>query len=573
VATITGLTSARTLELLAQKIAHGELVISVGNTDDLLSELSTAPPGSTIYLIPGVTFEPDQPLIIPPQVTLLGNHGGHLDDVTMSVISPTADFSGAAVILFVDQATGGYSQLSAEQRIEKVSIDCSRLTGSTIDGIQSQGLVHGVYLEDVQVKNPPNHGLGTVSNSSGVAYSWRSTRLHVSNPGGIGITASMTDATWIDCEAIGAVTYGWYTGGGANSVFIGCRAEWSTLDGFEFGSGSGTGQGSGGPTFIGCSTDRNGHNGVSFPSGANGNAPVTFIGCTFRRDGKASTSAGYAGININGSTEPITITGCQIYPGTDDDGTGNASPQYGISVTGATSVSIGGVHAHAISEGIHDGGSNTRFARGLNITERTGTTSSPTTVARGLQAYGTNGGSLHVPEHLAGIPTPREHNLAAWTYPMEHIQSGKAGVAGTLYLSSLSIPRPVAITKLAWGINTAGSGVVSGQNFIGVYAADGTRVARLGVDARVTTTGGWEDTISSLGLVPGDYWFAYLFNATTMPQIYRAGDLSASIMNLGLTTSTLRFATNGTGLTDLPTSLTLASNVAAQFSYFGAFAE
>jgi len=68
----------------------------------------------------------------------------------------------------------------------------------------------------------------------------------------------------------------------------------------------------------------------------------------------------------------------------------------------------------------------------------------------------------------------------------------------------------------------------------------------------------------------GFYWIGFLFNASTMPQIYRAQDLNATLMNLGLTTSLLQFATNGTGLTTLPSSITPASNTAAQFSYFSA---
>lgn len=541
-----------------------------GTTDDtaaIQAALTAAGPGGTVYL-PAGTYATSVPLTIPPQVRLLGSHGGHIDDVTGAVIKPLASFAGAAVILLVDQTTGGYAQVSAEQRIEQISIDGSALTGSTIDGIQAQGLVHGVYLTDVQVRHIPGHGINSTSNSSGTAYSWHAARVHVSASGGIGITASMTDASWIDCEVIGSASHGWFAGGAGNSVFIGCRAEWSSLDGFNLGSGTGTGSGSGGPTFVGCTTDRNGHNGFSIPSAANGNGPVTITGCSMRRDAASSTSSGFAGININASTQPVIITGCQTYPGTADDGTGLATPQYGLSVTGATSVSVAGGHFHAITEGVHDGGSNTRFARGLNITERTGGTGSPVTVTRGLQSYGTNGESLDVPQYLAGIPHPRAHGLAAWSFPPEQVASGKAGVAGTLYLAELFVPRPLAATKLAWGINTAGVSPVSGQSFVGLYDASGTRLASVGVDGRVTSTGAWLETIS-VALTPGSYWIAFLVNAATMPQIYRGGDLNAGLMNLNLGASMLRWATNGTGLTALPSSITPASNTAAQFSYWG----
>lgn len=588
-ATVTGFTAAKVMALVADltdaidsKVDKDALVISVkdhgvvgdGSNDDTTAFqtlANAAAPGTTLFLPPG-TYVTNAPITLPPQVTLRGSHGGHIDDVVGAVIKPSASFTGAAVILMVDQTAGGYSRLSAEQRIEKLSIDGANLTGSTIDGIQSQGLVHGVYITDVQVRNMPNHGYTPVSNGSGSAYSWRFSRFHVSACGGIGITASMTDATYFDCEVIGSTGHGWFTGGAANSVFVACRSEWSGNDGFNFGSGTGTGNGSGGPIFIACTTDRNNHNGVSIPSAANGNAPIEFVGCTFRRDGRGSSSSGYAGINVVGSSQPVIISACSTYPGPADDGSGIVGPQYGLSVTSGL-VQVTGGSWHAVTEGIHNGGSNVRFARNPNMFERTGPNNAPVNVTRGVQTHGTDGGSLHVPEYLAGMPHPRLFGYAGWTYPQVQCSAGKAGVAGTLYLSSFTIPSPVSITKLGWGINTAGSGAVAGQNFIGLYDSTGARLVSFGVDARAITAGAWQETISALALNPGLYWFAYLFNATGMPAIYRSGDLNGSLMNLGLPNSKLAFATNGTGQTTLPSSITPSSNASAQFSYWGSVAE
>jgi hypothetical protein len=561
---------------------QGDLVIDVktagalgnGTADDttiIQATLNAAPPGSTVFMSPG-TYVISAPLKIPPQIRLLGSHGGHIDDVNGSVIKPKSTFTGAAVILLVDQTTGGYSIPSMEQRLEQLSIDGSNLTGSTIDGIQAQGLVHGVYMTDVQIRHVPNHGFTASANGSGTPYSWHCSRLHVSASGGIGINAAMTDSTWIDCEVIGALNHGWFAGGCGNSTFIGCRSEWSAGDGFNIASGTGTGSGSGGPIFIGCTTDRNTHNGVNITSAANGNAPVTFTGCNFRRDGSSSASAGYAGIQVSGSTQPIIVTGCSSYPGTNDDGTGTASPQYGL-VASSALVQINGGLWHAITEGIHDGGSNTLLSRSPNVMERTGPTTAPVTVTRGVQTYGSAGDSLDVPAYLAGIQHPRLYGYAGWTYPPDNATSGKAGIAGTLYLAGFSIPRPVTITKLAWGNNTAGVAPVTNENWIGLYSASGAKLAGVNVDARVTTPGAWKETVTAVALSPGTYWVAYLFNATTMPQPFRLGDVSAGLMNLGLSASTLKYAINGTGLTALPSSITPGSNVSAQFSYWGAVAE
>lgn len=543
-----------------------------GVTDDttaIQTALNACPAGGIVYLPAGM-YATSAPLTIPPEVTLMGSHGGHIDNLNAPTLKPLASFAGAAVLLLLDQATGGYTRTSLEQRIERLSIDGSNLTGSTIDGIQAQGYVHGVYLTDLQIRNVPNHGIATVSNVSGAAYSWRGTRVHVSNTGGNGLSASMTDSTWIDCQAIGAGGHGWFIGGAANSQFIGCRSEWSAFDGYNFGS-TGTGAGSGGPTLIGCTTDRNGQSGIDIPAAASGNGPVTIVGCTLRRDGRTSTSSGYAGINVNGAAEPVVITGVSVYPGTDDDGTGNNSPQYGLAVTNATSVSYSACHLHAASAGFFDGGGNTRVGRGINVTERTGTTSSPTTVTRGVQTYGATGDSLDVPGHLSGNAQPRSHGAAAWTFDPAIIGSGKAGTAQTLYLAALYIPRPLTATKLFWGISSAttGSGATAGQNFVGLYDATGARLASVGVDARIGTSGLFTETIST-AITPGQYWVAFLINATTMPAIYRGGDQNATLINFNLGAPAMRYATNGTGLTALPATITPASNVAAQFSYFAA---
>lgn len=541
-----------------------------GTADDttaIQSALTACAPGGVVYLPPG-TYATSAPLTIPPQVTLRGDHGAHIDTLKKPTLRPLAGFSGAAVILLLDKATGGYATVSNEQRVEKITIDCSNLTGSTIDGIQAQGYVHGVYVTDVSVHAAPSHGLTVAANSSGTPYSWRATRLHVKAPGGIGINASMTDALWTDCEVIGAGKHGWYIAGAANSVFLGCRSEWSALDGYNLG-GTGTGQGSGGPAFIGCTTDRNAHSGFAIPS--TGNGPISLTGCTLRRDGAASASGGYAAVRVDGATAPVVITGLTVYPGTDDDGGGNNSPQYGLSVTNSTSVSCGASLLHAVTAGFHDGGGNTDVLRGLDVQERTGTTAAPVTAAPGIRVHGTNGGSLDVPDHALGVPHPREHGLIAWTDDPGRVSSGKAGTAGTLYLAALYVPRPVTATKLLWGINTAGASPVSGQNFVGLYDSSGTRLASVGVDARITSTGPFIETISA-DLTPGLHWVAFLLSATTMPAVYRGADLNATLLNINLaaTPALFRYATNGTALTALPASVTPTANKVAQYSYWAA---
>jgi hypothetical protein len=544
-----------------------------GTTDDtaaVQAALNAAGPSGVVLGVPGSVYATSSPLYIPPQVTFTGSHGAHLDSLVNPAIKPLASFSGAAVILLVDQTTGGYSIVSNEQRISYLTIEGSALPAS-VDGIQAQGYVHGVYLTEVAIRDVTGHGIATVSNSSGTAYSWRGTRVRVYNSTNISFSVSMTDCTWIDCEAIQSGSNGWFLGACANTHLIGCRSEFSTNDGFNISGSTGTGTGSGGFTMTDCSTDRSGHNGVFFSS-LTGDGPVIVTGLMTRRDGRNGNSGGgnYAGLQITATTAPVTINGMTCYPGVDDNGSGTNSPQYGVSVTsGSTKVTLDNLFLQANTTAFNDDGTNTGMLLGSTVQFYTGATSSPVAAASpGVTT--TSAGTLYTPGHALGIVHPQDVGLSAWVFDPANVASGKAGVAGTMYLAGLYVANTFTATKLLWGINTVGATITANENFVGLYSGAGTRLASVDVDARVTTTGMFTETISA-ALTPGLYWVAFMFNAGTMPSVYRGQDLNATLMNAAATTATLRFCTNGTSLTtSIPSSITPSSNVAAQFSYWAA---
>lgn len=331
--------------------------------------------GSIAFLPAGV-YVVSAPLTLPPQTALYGTRGSHIDSIGCS-IKPSASFVGASVILMVDQTTGGYAKPSNEQRIKGITIDGSNLTGTTIDGIQAQGFVHGVEIEDVQIRTMPNHGIGIVTNGSGTPYSWRGTRIVASGCAGYGFNIGMTDSTWIDVEAIANGKSGFFIGSSANSHYTNCRAEYNTFDGFTLTGSTGSGAGSGGCTFTSCSTDRNQQNG--FNISMTGPTPLIFTGLLLRRDGSSSTSSGYSGFKVGGgNTTPLIINGATCFVGTNDDGSGNATPQYGYSITGSSSnVVLSSGFFQGISAGINDDATNTWF-RNPNVITATGTTSAQT---------------------------------------------------------------------------------------------------------------------------------------------------------------------------------------------------
>lgn len=168
-----------------------------------------------------------------------------------------------------------------------------------------------------------------------------------------------------------------------------------------------------------------------------------------------------------------------------------------------------------------------------------------------------------------GLASGAALGYLGWAFDPTTVGTGQTGTAGTVYLSRINVGQSATATKLIWGINTAGSGVTAGQNFVALFNSSGTRLANVGVDARITTTGVFAETIN-VALTPGFYWVAILVNATSMPAIYRGGFLNGTLVNGVLPASAARFATNGTGLTAMPSSITPGSNSFSQSTYYAA---
>lgn len=545
---------------------------AVGNgvaddTTAIQNALNATPLGGVVYL-PAGTYATSAPLTIPPQVTLMGSHSSHIDTTTCA-IKPLASFTGAAVISMVDQATGGYSVLSNQQRILGITLDGSNLTGSTIHGLQATGYVHGVILEDLQIYKMPSHGVAITSNGSGVAYSWRGTRIAANTCGSAGFSFAMTDCTWIDCEAIGNGGDGFsIVAQPSNSQFLGCRSEYNQ-NGFAFSGAWSGGNANGGGLMTGCTTDGNVRNGILIT--ATGDNPLTIVGYYGRRDGSNGTLGGgsYAGINCTASTIPVTIDAPVVLTGIANGGGAN-SPQYGFSVTSSSSnVGVSNAVLYGATAAWNDDGTNTNIGRGANCVERVGTQASYTTTYTGLQV---SRSGLDMVGEALGIPTPRDMSLIAWTFdPALAAGSSSDSLVtnGTQYLTGIYVSRSTAATKIYWGINTAASGVTAGQNWLTLYNSAGTLVTSVDISSQLTSTGGLTTTISTSNLTPGFYWVGVTQNATTPARLYRGSSLNnATILNMGTSAATKRIAANGTGITTtVPSPITPSSNASPSPAY------
>ncbi|MFD4259950.1 glycosyl hydrolase family 28-related protein [Streptomyces sp. NPDC058534] len=355
-----------------------------GVTDDtaaIQAALDACPMGSIVYA-PGRPYRTSATLSVPPGVTLMSTHTNLMTVPNLvdppCYIKPLPAFEGTAVISFLDEIDGGYPTISAEHRILNVMIDGSDLTTPGIDGIRARGNIQNVGLRDVTIRKVTGAGIHTEANAGKFPYSWRLHRVMVDNVGWHGFAMEvMTDITFMDCQAIGCGANGFEIANAANSHAIGCRAEWNVNNGFHLTGNWAIGTGSGGMLLGGCSTDRNGYNGVLVD--ATGNPPIQVENLLTRRDGRNNGlgGGGYAGLACDGATVPVLVGMVTCYPGTDDDGTQINSPEYGARFTGCTYVSVDSGFLHAATAGWSDAGDNTVLRRGLNIAERTGTTAAP----------------------------------------------------------------------------------------------------------------------------------------------------------------------------------------------------
>lgn len=166
-----------------------------------------------------------------------------------------------------------------------------------------------------------------------------------------------------------------------------------------------------------------------------------------------------------------------------------------------------------------------------------------------------------------GTDQPQDHNYIAWTGPLDALTTGTVVTNGTIYLSKVQVRYRVSVSKILWWVSAVAVTPTASQNWVGVYNSSGAQViAPVGVDAATTSTGNKETAVTPTVLTPGNYYIALVFNAATAPTLARGSGLAGNGWNAGLTASTYKYATNGTGATVLPASFTLSSNTATGFA-------
>jgi hypothetical protein len=171
---------------------------------------------------------------------------------------------------------------------------------------------------------------------------------------------------------------------------------------------------------------------------------------------------------------------------------------------------------------------------------------------------------------------PSDLSYQAWTFdPLLGANGADLLTSGTVYVNRVQVPVGITATNLVVFVNVAGVTLTSGQSIIGLYNSAGTQIGISADQSGVWTSTGTKSAALVGGpfiLTPGFYWIAFLnVNTGTSPSFNRFGNrtLSATTGNIGANaTSNMRFGTNVTGQTALPSPLVLGSTVAGGISWW-----
>jgi hypothetical protein len=351
--------------------------------DAFAAAVSAARPGQTITVPPGL-YKVSRPIIAPPYVGWEGSPATPLVGSWAeygSVIKPGPDWAQgdcplSAVIALLDQATGGFGTRSEEQHFRNLMLSGSALpAGQAVHGIASLDRVSRVQLRDVHIGRMTGDGIHQ-EYPRDQPGGWTGFHVFSRYNAGHGYLLRSADSNWTKCLATNSGQDGWHIDTTGNTEYLGCRSEWSGQSGYRYTCRNNR-TAAGGVAFTGCRTDRSAGNGFFATDGVA--IPLSLTGCTFKRDA-ASNGAAYAGIRVRRFAGPLTITGCQVFPGVNDDGTGTASPYQAIRVTGGSRAVLAGCYLQGHRHAWHaDSASSVSYDRSTTWAE--GPTSAPVIVA------------------------------------------------------------------------------------------------------------------------------------------------------------------------------------------------
>jgi hypothetical protein len=166
------------------------------------------------------------------------------------------------------------------------------------------------------------------------------------------------------------------------------------------------------------------------------------------------------------------------------------------------------------------------------------------------------------------------NRLLAYTYdPIMAAIAQAAGTAGVLNVAKVQMLGGGIVSKVVFHVSTAGAGLTAGQCLIGVYDSSWALIVETDdLSTMLASTGAKTVSLASAttSQPPGaEVFVALLWNGTTGPQL--RGFNGTGQPNMGISAlADMRFATSGSGLTDLPATMgTKAVSGAPATPWFG----
>jgi hypothetical protein len=161
------------------------------------------------------------------------------------------------------------------------------------------------------------------------------------------------------------------------------------------------------------------------------------------------------------------------------------------------------------------------------------------------------------------VPTPADYSMAVWNFDFRMANGQSTATAGQLLMARVALLSTTTINNIVVGIQTAGATLTAGQNLVGLYNDSGSLVGQSADQSGNWTSAGRKvmALTSPYNAPAGVYHVALLANGTTPPQFVRSIGSSAlpDFANMGLSPAAALWATGGTGLTALPSNVTMSA--------------
>lgn len=498
--------------------------------------LNAASAGQSVYA-PAGTYLVSSPIVIPPYVGLRGDPatsavagGGSGTKLVAASTFTAGSWPVAAVILIVDQTTGGYATQSQEQHVRDIMIDGSALAlTSTMAGItiySAPGHNTGqTSFENILIYNTSGWGF-SMPNGSGQIRARAVICEHTGqgssgNPGGFQIQAS--DCNWQYCSAQSTGGVGWSIQDSYDSSFFQIHSEHNAGDDLLYlATYNNSTPDAGGIVFHGITIDAGEQYGIHLTSTGSNLPPVSFHGGFIRRCGTTGT---YASVFVDGYAGPVHLHGLQSYPGQPDGG-GSQTPAYAlkvancgaltnISVDGGTLIGVTGWLNCDGSQGLLTVSGNTAFGQG------TGSGTTVYTPGIALQAAAS--------AELLPVDTTlfrQSQGCLATSMDRSDASGSFSPATGIPYWRLVTLFAGVPVTAVCTFVTGAGkTGGSHGWAAISSVAT-GLITAVSADQTDANTTWGTANNIQEILLtaqyvppVTGPYWLGFCVTATGMPTV------------------------------------------------------